>query len=750
MDGSLWKETRRALSLLNYVACALIITTKSTYEAREYCYYPQWESTQWDPIEFSIVGLYHATVLELTSNKMQEENYIFRKILGNCGPHEFCMKIFAHAMYAKPMRSYEELYNLWSSLREVASDTLDSIAQKIVKFSYNDLTSDYKSCLLYLAIFSPGQIIKRSTLIGRWVVEGLITTEEWTWPSSVDKAKRCFDTLINRRLVYPADVGATGDVKSCIVGDLVHEFITRIAKKQRTMQTRLSHHLARHFSISNDLRLRGSHTIHDFLKNPSESSPFILLKVLDLEDCQCFGGKNKHYLKDICCKILLLKYLSLRRTDVNKLPKQINNLHELEVLDIRDTKVPVYATRRVRLLKLKRLLAGHNDPSPSNNDTVKEFPRSVKVPDKIEKMLDMEVLSNVTAPSNRDLRNIGILCNLRKLGVVMEDNDTLLKSLLIAISNMHECLKSLSITILPMDGQEVTLSSETTLDDDYRFDYPPKVLESLSISGTTQKVQLLQKLLAEDGNQLSKVTLHSTKLNQGDLNVLAKLPKLICVRLRSKAYIESKLTFKKDEFKNLKFFHVEGPNMTDISFEGGAAPELEKILLSSTDNLKSLSGVNGLPKLKELKLKNSKLISLIDEAEQIANMSLQGTFLSHGDVQIFTKKPNLHILMLLNESYVVESKLTFKQDVFPKLDLLVVACSNITEINFTSGCAPKLKKIIWSITKGTVVTLSGIDNLPKLRELEFNGEPLPNGLKEDIKKHRNKPDLNHNKRQNQE
>nr|ABA94704.2 Leucine Rich Repeat family protein, expressed [Oryza sativa Japonica Group] len=589
MDGSRWEEFRRALSLLECSADALIFTTESTEQAKGYCYPPR------EPIDHcSHVGLYHHTVLELTSKQKNKSNYdprIFLDILKECEGHEFCMRIFTHAVYANPKKSTEELSKLHSTLQD-SQKSFDAIAKNMLMYSYNDLPKEYKSCLLYLAIFPKGQKIRRSTLIGRWVTEGLTFKEDW--PSSVRQANQCFDALIRRWLVYPADIGATGKIKSCEVGDLVHGFITTIARKQHIVETRLSHHLARHFSIFNDLRLRSSDRIQTFFQSLSQSSRVSLLKVLDLEGCQCFGVKNQRYLKDICNKMLLLKYLSLKGTNITQLPREINCLRELEVLDIRETMVPANATVNVLLLKLKRLLAGHIDPSLRN------FRTSVHIPHRIDKMVNIEVLSNVKAQRSDDLEDIGKLWQLRKLGVVINAKKSHLEKLLKAISDLHECIRSLTITI-PTTTLEGT-PSNPELPDHIDSNLPhPKKLESLSISGARYLFPLLIK---SDNNKLAKVTLSSTQLNQDDLEVLAKLPKLQCVRLRHISCTESMLIFKKDDFKCLKYLLIEGFNLTNITFENRSACELEKMVLSST-SIESISGVDRLPKFKELELNNS-------------------------------------------------------------------------------------------------------------------------------------------------
>ncbi|CAL4981194.1 unnamed protein product [Urochloa decumbens] len=724
VDLPRWEDTRSALTLLGCSADVLIVTTvKDIRQAKEYSY-PERE-----PIDYSLAGLYYDTVLQITSQQKDEDNYdpqIFRNILEECEPHEFCMKIFTHTMYINPKRSNEELNKLYRNL-QASPKSFDIIARKMFKFSYTDMPKEYKSCLLYLAIFPAGYKIRRSTLIERWVAEGLIFKDDW--PSSVHQANRCFDELINRWLVYPADTSATGKVKSCVVGDLVHGFITKIARKQHIVETRLSRHLARHFSIFNDLQLRSSDKIDGFFQRLSRSSRVSLLKVLDLEGCQqCFGGKNQRYLDDICSKMLLLKYLSLKGTDVTQLPGKINNLRELEVLDIRQTNVPMNATVNLLLLKLKRLLAGRTDQSPSNSNPstalrVNELVSTVQIPHKIDKMVNMEVLCNVKARSSHDLKDIGKLWQLRKLGVVVDDTSSHLKNLLRAISDLHECLFSLSIT-LPTERSEDTPSSEEL---PVPFKHSPKVLEHLSISGTTQKGHLLPLFTRDDNNKLVKVTLSRTNLNQDYFKIIAMLPKLQFIRLRHIACTESMLTFKKDEYKCLRCLHVDGSSFTKIIFEDESAPELKKMVLSFT-NIEYVSGVDGLEKLEEVELSmsssscnNGMLISSFTNAEQLSKLILRGTLFEQGDEHIRTR-------------------ITFNDDEFPNLKLLIVDCSAISEIIFNSGSAPKLEKIVWS----SFTSLSDINNLSGLKELEFNGDLVPDKVKQAIENHKNKLNLKHN------
>lgn len=73
----------------------------------------------------------------------------------------------------------------------------------------------------------------------------------------------------------------------------------------------------------------------------------------------------------------------------------------------------------------------------------------------------------------------------------------------------------------------------------------------------------------------------------------------------------------------------------------------------------------------------------------------------------------------------------------------ILLCTALKSLRSSStmGLVPKLEKIMWTFT-GMKSSFSGIDNIMQpseiLKELEFNGESLPNQVKEAIDKHKDK------------
>ncbi|XP_004966789.1 probable disease resistance protein RXW24L [Setaria italica] len=583
---------------------------------------------------------------------------ILRQIQECCKPQAFCIKMFVHYLCANPNRTKEELDELLvrtlvstGSLPPDDSDATEireANGKMLLKFCYNDLPRANQNCLLYLAIFPPGRTIWRSRLVMRWIVEGLIAGRDMR--RAVLRAERCFDTLVSRWFVCPADITDAREVRTCTIQHkLIQGLINDGAKEEQFLDPRLSRHLAQHFSVHSNLRLRRSDTIQDFMLNlvkkgrRSMFSPaqLNLIKVIDLEDCTYLknpvprkDSKNMRlYLKNICSNMLLLKYLSIRNTDVDKLPKNINNLLHLEILDIRQTRVPYDATKDIMLPKLKCLLAGHTQTT-STRMADKHVP-SVQIPRKISAMPNMEVLSHVNASHDADvLKHIGHLWQLRKLGAVINGN---LKDWLKAIGDLNECLQSLSIHIEKQSSGDVAQAAEEQhINPDTSFHL--ELLERLSISGSTSR-ELLPLFFKDDRHKLiAKVTLRDTLLDHSTLEEhLKKLSGLQRIKLRFKSYTQRELTFNSHVLPKLKFLIVECSTITSIKFHSDAAPKLEKIVWSFT-KMESLSGIKNLPVLKELVLKGDGNIIQDQVSKDIADQ-LSKDIAEHPNFPVLIRNP---------------------------------------------------------------------------------------------------------------
>jgi Leucine-rich repeat (LRR) protein len=465
-------------------------------------------------------------------------------------------------------------------------------------FCYNELPIKYRSCLLYLTIYPQGHVIRTTSLARRWVAEGLIATTASHGKQRVvtDEAEHHLDVLFTRGFITPVEIGPANDIKSFTLHHEVGEFITKMAGDVNFVETSQPTELAHHLSIHNRIGLQSSYSDGDskdivvYLPSLADSPQWKLLKVLDLEACK--GLKKKH-LRSIC-KILLLRYLSLRNTDVAELPKRIQDLQCLETLDIRQTKVRMLAKKAIVLPLLKHFLAGHKVGARIDNGTSEESVATVSMPLYIQRMRNMQILSHVhVSNSNSELAGIAQLLKLRKLGVALHGKNAKLSDLFRHIKKLDTCLCSLSIRI------DQTASSENQDAGAVDALTPPHFIKSLNISGLTNGLTHLIK----DLHQVSKLTLSETWLKEDDLCLLGKLGALRYLKLQHKSYIESKLAFKEEEFRCLNYLLVASCEVTKISFAAGAAPQLERIV-SPCVAFHDISGLNHLSKLRKLELKD--------------------------------------------------------------------------------------------------------------------------------------------------
>ncbi|KAF8665968.1 hypothetical protein HU200_054055 [Digitaria exilis] len=492
----------------------------------------------------------------------------------------FVTKMFLHLLYAKPIMTEDEGQKIMMEISKCVHLN-KGIAQKVVMWCYNELPSKYRSCLLYLATFPQGHVIRTTALARRWAAEGLITTATRSHKrakAADQAAEHYWDELLTRGFITPVEISAEANIKSCTLHHEVHKFIAKISRDVNILETNLPTEWSHRLSIHNRIGRLKTHSedqrkgIVSSLPSLATSPQWKLLKVLDLEGCH---GLEKRHLKSIC-KILLLKYLSLRNTDVTELPKKIKELQGLETLDIRQT------------------MTASNDAGTSEESIA-----TVNMPLCIERMKNLEILSHVqVTKTGSELVGITELLKLRKLGVVLQGNNAKLSDLFSQIEKLEECLRSLSIRM-----------DQTAVPENHDATSLPQFIERLNISGIAAG---RLPLLVQEHHQLSKMTLSQTYLKKDDISIIGKLHGLRWLRLQNKSYTERELAFRADEFQSLNFVLVEVSEVSNISFAHGTAPKLERIVWSFA-TMEALSGINHLHKLKMLELNGDCNLDLIEE-----------------------------------------------------------------------------------------------------------------------------------------
>jgi disease resistance protein RPM1 len=242
----------------------------------------------------------------------------------------------------------------------------------ILSLSYNDLPPNLKTCLLYLSGFPEDYVIVREWLVRRWIAEGFIS--EARGQSQHVVAESYFYELINKSIVQPVDIGYDGKVEACRVHDMMLEilisksvednFVTVVGGGQTSLADR--HGFIRQLSVqyldkelasaleNEDLSHVRSLTVTSSvcMRHFPSLVKFEALRVLDFEGCQDVKENDMNNMD----KLLQLKYLSLRGTNISKQQSKIEMLKDLETLDIKKTSIVELPAGVVLLTKLRHLL----------------------------------------------------------------------------------------------------------------------------------------------------------------------------------------------------------------------------------------------------------------------------------------------------------------------------------------------------------------------------------------------------------
>ncbi|KAL6627691.1 hypothetical protein ACP70R_031417 [Stipagrostis hirtigluma subsp. patula] len=506
--------------------------------------------------------------------------------------------------------------------------------RRILSLSYHDLPYHLKACFLYLSMYPEDYEIKRGPLVRQWVAEGFISGTQESPPEEV--AEKYLDEFVDRSIVIPTSIASTGVVRCCKVHDIMLDVITSKSIQENFISFMSNQHnsatghdkIRRLLIHSNtngrdkeeDPNINFSHartlSIRRSSKRPRAISSFAdlkLLRVLDLEGCQWLNTAD---LKEIC-KLCLLRYLCLRRTNVPELPKLIGRLKELMTLDVRETSITGLPETINQLERLKHLLGGKY-AHYTRISRVKGFEpyKALILPRGLKKMKSLQKIAHVDiGKSYGALEELSELSQVTKLCVINhESGGEKWRHFAKSLSKLCDSIRCLSIIHWLKDdmGLEVL----------WRLESPPVFLEKLYLWG---KLSALPPWIPSL-SYLVELSLRENFLDVELVGKLGKLPSLASLKLYSGSYVGTKLCFEKDQFLSLKELIVDNlPHLDELSFEGGA-PALERLTLAFFRNPASgISGFQNLPKLKEIEFFGGVIVkSLVEKVKADAKSHSEG------------------------------------------------------------------------------------------------------------------------------
>jgi disease resistance protein RPM1 len=498
---------------------------------------------------------------------------VIKEILTTCGHNPSAIVSIASVLATKLtttkpwQKVMDSVYSDWKLMArsEYIPDFEDS--RYIISLIYMHLPRPLNTCLLHLAVHGKNQMIRRTAMANKWVAEGFIPCGQASDGEIL--AGMCFDALSRRNLIQRVEYGNYLGEEIYEVNYMMQNVFKKLAHDSgfanvfsgqgciplRDLQSNrllaqysgseLSIHMEPKYLIPRICSLTIVGPVKIYFNCDQEH-----LVVLDMDGCK----ELDNVAMDRICRMIKLKYLSIKHTQVTKITPEIGEMQCLETLDIRQTQISNLPPEIGTLQKLKILNARQTlirclprevgklqnlETLDVRQTQVKELPKEivqlpklahlyfgqisslgvVKLPVGSDQLKSVEVFGTVDSRewSESAMEEISGLTGVRELEVVLHDqpvdkikNDKLL-------SSIGKC----------MQLKYLIINGDYNPNDDLLVSPNFPLIEKLKLAGRFVKIP---RWLAQH-RILKKLDFRVCKLDQDDLKILGGLPLLSTLAL---------------------------------------------------------------------------------------------------------------------------------------------------------------------------------------------------------------------------
>ncbi|XP_019183871.1 PREDICTED: putative late blight resistance protein homolog R1B-16 [Ipomoea nil] len=479
-------------------------------------------------------------------------------IAKECGGLPLAIVIIAGTLLGKPKTS-----GAWDKVAESISDFMKLKLQSydyLMRMSYDQLPYDLKSCFLYFGAFPRGNEIPAGKLIRLWIAEGFIE-EEAQLLTLEDIAHEKLSDLVNRNLVMAMQRKSNGQIKTCRVHDMLHEFCKNEAKEEilfeeintsRQLDTcrRLCVQCNVSEFLSSNLSAEHVRSLLCFSSSKYELAAekiqfiretFPLLRVLHTAPDESIILTR--FPKDMT-KLFHLRYVAISTT-LKILPQAIDSLWNMQTLIVRTTQSTLDIKGNIwKMTRLRHVQTNSSAQLPPPSSKKDPFTnRNLQTLSRISP----ESCTATALAKAPNLNNLGIQGNLAKLFETNKDTESSL------FKNLGEL----------------------------------KLLEKLKLLNHGGNVQRLPQKY-EFPQKIKKLTLSNTHLEWTELSILGSLEYLEVLKLTENAFKGEEWEPSKGGFPCLQFLRIERTDLKTWKASSLHFPLLKSLIFRQCHNLEEV------------------------------------------------------------------------------------------------------------------------------------------------------------------